>query len=198
MIGLVMILSFCLYIAALIWLPKGIGYICTAWFNAPRIGKWLRWSSFGLIFLAGFGITLLTYGAHRIACARDAGVAVFQTAEQWAKAHPTEIAETSRYPTVGSDSRGGWDIWRFSDRFEWQIQRYAVSWFPILRASVERVVDRKTGEVLVEKRDYQTAFKAQSYSYGFWLEQDSCDREQIDWAFTKIQTAFSKISGENK
>lgn len=198
MIGLLMILGFGLYLTMLIWLPKGVGYISTTWFYAPRIGKWLRWSSFGLIFMAGFGITILTYGAYRYVCSRDSGVVIFQTAEQWAKAHPAEIAETARYSIVNSVSRDGWEIWRFSDRFEWQIQRYVVSWFPILQSRVERVVDHKTGEILAEKRDYITAFKAQSYSYGFWLEQGSCDQEEIDWAFTKIQNSFSKISGSSE
>lgn len=196
MIGLVLLVAFGLYVIALFGVPLLLNKVCRSKFNAPRTGRWLGWASFLALFMAGFGITFVTWGVHGYYCGKDAGVTVYQTAEQWSKAHPNEWEEARPYKTADRTMIGNQEILKLSERFEWRISRGPVFSYPIVHRKLEQIIDRKTGDTQLGKRDYFIpGDHPGEFHFGFWWARNSCALD-IDVDFEAKRLEFKNMGNK--
>ena len=125
-----------------------IGWVASRFTDKPR--RWVIGATLVSILIV-FGDWLPIWATHRYYCATKAGLSVYKMPEEWKKAHPG-VAEklTWRDLSKSVDDDNG-SIYFLNQRILWEI-RYVK--LPLIHwMKRQRLVDRKTGETLVEKRD---------------------------------------------
>jgi len=133
-------------------------------------------------------------------CATHAGFTVNKTLDQWKDENPG-IAETL-HPTDGAPSTkvGNTTTYSLNQRFNWEITE-TPQWFHI-RKQDERIVDKKTGEILAQYIDFNTDIPPlglgikRSGAYKLWMMKGSCEHgmwpeKQIK--FNGYYTAIKKL-----
>jgi len=116
------------------------------------------------------------YAVHAYQCNANAGFTVYKSLNKWKQENPG-VAETLVAINNGkSINKGNTSIYPMNQRFVWEITD--IKLWHIVRKTVERTRDTKTGEVLAENIDFRTNLKSLAVGGGsnlkFWLRVGSC------------------------
>jgi hypothetical protein len=198
--SLVILLVIALYVAALI-VATVLGY------RYGRKRGWSqrkRWMSAGIgfliVFLPVFWDWLPTVWLHAYYCDKYSGLTVYQTPDQWNTENPG-VAETLARQTPPLQV-GSWPKFyvQLNQRFRWEIESTErLLW---LRQSEDRLVDAKTGRVLVRVADISTGQSGRTFQsfrdYKFWLYRESCQPQGLNEnrkRFSELTIAFENLGG---
>jgi hypothetical protein len=189
--GAVILLVVLAYLAVLIGAPM-IGYRLAArsgWQKSRR--RLVALIVFLAIFLPMFWDWLPTVWLHSYYCEKYGGLTVTRTPEQWKEANPG-IAETiarAKEPV----QTGHWPKYsvKLSDRFSVDTEAREKTFS--LRETEQRVLDDKTGEVLVRLVDFSTGRTVRGFNHfrdvKIWMHRNSCEEGEF-----KRQRHFSALS----
>lgn len=198
--GLAFLLVILLYFALLIGATVG-GY---------RFGKKRGWSvgrrrlaatgAFFVILMPVFWDWLPTVWLHSYYCEKYAGLSVYRTPDQWKQAN-LGIAETLVPQKPPVQVGHGDKYYRpLNQRFRLEIEdTEKLLW---LREHQERVVDGKTGEILVRFVEFHTGQSRRFRSfrdYKAWMYRGSCEPEGQyvnRRKFGELSQAFENLGGQ--
>jgi hypothetical protein len=176
-----------------------IGYRLAARRGWKTSRRWLvAVLTFLVIFLPIFWDWLPTVWLHSYYCGKYSGITVNKTPAQWKEANPG-VAETIARPKEPVQV-GAWPRYsiKLNERFrlETEAREKALS----LRESEKRVVDDKTGEVLVRLIDFSTGRSVRRFDYfrdvKIWMHRDSCeenDEHKRQKQFSALSEAFGNL-----
>jgi hypothetical protein len=203
MMGLVFIFVFILYL---------IVSLIVIWFSvrAARKRKIKGWK-FGVpaalfMYLLVFWDHIPTKLMREHYCQTEAGLYVYMTPEQWLKENPG-VAQTLTWKKLSDSERiKRGTVYHLNQRFDWKVYGEPL-FLKLLFASKNTVVDRDTGEILVEKIDFTTNIKNISLGrvklrdYKIWLAGNTCFKKEErdrwlyqDESFSTFRNKYEKIS----
>lgn len=142
----------------------------------------------------GFGAALMMYNlvfwdwiptvyVHKYYCEKEAGFWVYKTLDQW-KAENPGVMEGLHQILQPSQKTSYGDVDILDERFA--IETHRRKPVPQITTSIaeRRLVDRKTGEILVKTIDVGSGNTAVGGGLQFWLKQVPCISENF-WGFVK-------------
>lgn len=103
------------------------------------------------MFLLVFWDWIPTVVAHKYYCAEEAGLTVYKTLHEWKEENPDFIETLTMNDRVDRQEINGKTTYILNERFS-----LVSTWesLPLSMAiKVQRIVDRKTGEIMAERRD---------------------------------------------
>ena len=177
MLGLIYlagIMAYLIIIALVVWL--------ISWIAKKNGGTSQLWTMITVVVL--LGLVLWDWPLMEIMfrhnCSTQAGFTINKTLEQWKDENPG-IADTL-HPTDGAPSTkvGNTTTYSLNQRFNWEITQIS-HWFHI-RKQDERIVDKKTGEILAQYIDFNTDIPPlglgikRKGAYKIWMMKGACEQ----------------------
>jgi len=172
------VLSFIfLYVAVLI----GAAVIGYQWGKRRGWSTRRRWSAaavgFLIIFLPMFWDWLPTVWLHSYYCEKYGGLTVYKTPEQWKKENPGVAESLARQEPPLQVGRSEKYYRVLNQRFRLELEANEKPLW--LREDHERVVDSKTGEILVRYVEFSTGQPGSSVDHfrdvKIWMRRESCE-----------------------
>lgn len=192
--GLVALLAVVLYLALL------VGATIASYYFGVKRGWPLAWrrlvatGAFLLIFLPMFWDWLPTVWLHSHYCGEYAGLSVYQTPRQWTEANPEIARKLVRANPPIQVGHGDRFYFQLNERLRWEIEHMEKALW--LREDQERIVDGKTGEILVRLIDFSTGHSVRGIEHfrdiKVWMYRESCEPQGT---FASRRT-FSKFAQE--
>lgn len=103
------------------------------------------------MFLLVFWDWIPTFVAHKYYCSEVAGFKVYKTLHEWREENPDVIETLTMNDNVDRQEINGTTTYILNERFAWVNTRENL---PLSMAiQMQRIVDRKTGEIMAERRD---------------------------------------------
>ena len=199
--GLVVLFFILLYIAVLIGVTifgyrwgKSQGWPPRKCWRAAAIG-------FLIIFLPMFGDWLPTVWLHSYYCEQYGGLTVNKSLEQWKKENPGVAETLVRQKPPLQVGAGDKFYLQLNQRFRWEIEHTEkLLW---LRQNEDRVMDSKTGEILVRFINFSTGQGGRGI-HGFrdmkpWMYRDSCQPpggNKSGKKFSELMSAYETVGGQ--
>jgi hypothetical protein len=126
-----------------------------------------------VMYLIPFWDWLPTVAVHQFYCAKDSGLWVYKTPDQW-KAENPGVAETLVANKTAVSIQNAYVL---NQRFNWVIKQ--VPYFPLnhMMREEQQVVDSKTDEVLARYVDYSSSHERRQAGWTgwkFWLDSPHC------------------------
>jgi len=180
MLGIIFLSVVLLYLALLVWTTRRgwrWGIEKKGWTGRKR---WLGAGiGFLMVYLPVFWDWLPTVATHRYYCAKESGVWVYKTVEQWKAENPRVMEGLVESPIsikhVGNDNDFT-DTIELNQRFA-HVHRFKGSLKFNLWRHEHEVVDTKTHEVLARYVDFSTSQERQQAGWNgwkFWLSSRRC------------------------
>ncbi|MCB1763905.1 MAG: hypothetical protein KDI27_12310 [Gammaproteobacteria bacterium] len=171
MFGLIVLAIFAVYILISIALIA-YGFSAGGWKGGLSVAVFM--------YLLVFWDHIPTVLLYERLCNNEAGIQVYKTPELWKKENPEPgIVQQVSEEKNSTEFRS---IYYLNSRFLRQFDRE--EFFVFVRKRTDKIIDRETGEVLVEKIDFDTGKANLSVGtkrlsdYKFWLKRDSCSTKK--------------------
>jgi len=147
--------------------------------EAGRPGWHYGLPAFLAMYLPVFWDHIPTLVVHQYQCMNNAGLTVYKTPEQWKSENLWVYEHLTPLDDIKTYRGDGFTYYKLNERFNWETH-----WKPLtlglVYKDVDRVVDSKTGEILIERRDFSTGIGnfLVGYSdlrdYKIWLGVPKC------------------------
>lgn len=142
---------------------------------------------------------------HKHYCETEGGFWVYKTPNQWMKEHPEMVGQESRLETLNRNYEPDKSyfheinrIW-FGSSVYYEIFQAKKDFLGISR-SEKKIVDAKSGEILVRSLNFQRGGSFYGGNYKFWLDigNTSCSEAAKQGVDQELQTLEQLVKGDKK
>ena len=172
-------MGFVILIAMAVYLLLSLGVVAGAISYARKNGKSIKkwgWGAALVMYLIPFWDWLPTVTVHQFYCAKDSGLWIYKTLDQWKAENPgvlETLVDNKNWPHQRIDGK---DVAKINQRIR---LTYAESNENFLHRwpDIRELVDAKNNEVLARYVDFSTSHERGQAGWSgwkFWLHNESC------------------------